>query len=78
VTSPDGRKQWSTVKSGSSYCSQSELPVTFGLGPSAGSVRLEVKWPSGRTDTVDAKAGEKVTVQEGKGRAAAVTGGARP
>jgi hypothetical protein len=77
VTTPGGRKQWSTVKSGSSYCSQSELPVTFGLGPSAGAVRLEVKWPSGRTDAVDAKAGEKVTVQEGKGRAAA-TGGTRP
>jgi enediyne biosynthesis protein E4 len=23
---------WSMVKSGSSYCSQSELPLTFGLG----------------------------------------------
>src|SRR6476469_11088184 len=28
----DGRKPWAMVKTGSSYCSQSELPLTFGLG----------------------------------------------
>ncbi len=28
-------KQWNMVRSGSSYCSQSDLALTFGLGPDA-------------------------------------------
>jgi hypothetical protein len=27
-----------------------------------------VRWPSGRTDTVDARAGERLVVGEGQGR----------
>jgi len=61
-------RQWRMVKSGSSYCSQSELPVTFGLGSAAGPVKVEVRWPSGTVDTVDARAGERITVREGEGR----------
>ena len=39
-------KQWNMVRSGSSYCSQSDLALTFGLGnDSAASV--EIDWPSG-------------------------------
>ncbi|HLH16914.1 MAG TPA: CRTAC1 family protein [Bryobacteraceae bacterium] len=45
---PDGQ-QMRTVKSGSSYLSQSELPVTFGLGPRDRAPRLVVEWPSGAT-----------------------------
>jgi enediyne biosynthesis protein E4 len=45
---PDGA-QMRTVKSGSSYLSQSELPVTFGLGPRDSAQRLTVEWPSGVT-----------------------------
>ena len=58
------------VKTGSSYCSQSELPVVFGLGaPEEGRVlRLEITWPSGQKDTIpDIKANQSITVQEGKG-----------
>src|SRR5438067_8510273 len=33
VTLADGSRQWRMVKSGSSYLSQGELPVPFGLGP---------------------------------------------
>lgn len=36
------------VKSGSSYLSQSELPVTFGLGKRKEVDRLLISWPSGR------------------------------
>ena len=37
------------VKSGSSYLSQSELAVTFGLGRRRFGPRLVVEWPSGLT-----------------------------
>ena len=38
------------VKGGSSYLSQSELPVTFGLGKRDRVDRLVIQWPSGRTE----------------------------
>lgn len=38
------------VKSGSSYLSQSELPVTFGLGPNEIVDVVVIQWPSGRTE----------------------------
>jgi hypothetical protein len=38
------------VKGGSSYLSQSELPVTFGLGKRDKIDRLVIDWPSGRTE----------------------------
>ena len=41
-------EQWRTVHSGSSYCSQSELPLTFGLGSDLMVDRMEVEWPSGK------------------------------
>ncbi|HSU59841.1 MAG TPA: CRTAC1 family protein [Bryobacteraceae bacterium] len=40
-------KQWSAVHSGSSYCSQSDLALTFGLGQDKLISLLEVDWPSG-------------------------------
>ncbi len=41
-----------TVKSGSSYLSQSELPLTFGLGGNETVDRVVVEWPSGEKQTV--------------------------
>ena len=38
------------VKGGSSYLSQSELPVTFGLGKRDKVDLLVIQWPSGRTE----------------------------
>jgi hypothetical protein len=38
------------VKGGSSYLSQSELPVTFGLGKRDKVDRLVIEWPSGRAE----------------------------
>jgi hypothetical protein len=38
------------VRSGSSYLSQSELPVTFGVGKRTEIDRLVIEWPSGRID----------------------------
>ena len=39
-----------TVKTGSSYASQSELPLTFGLGGDSSVKGIEVVWPNGRTE----------------------------
>jgi hypothetical protein len=59
---------WGVVKTGSSYCSQSELPVTFGLGKADKVLRIEVTWPSGRLDTLtDVNANQEIVIQEGKG-----------
>jgi hypothetical protein len=58
------------VRTGSSYCSQSELPLTFGLGkPEEGTtLTLEITWPSGQKDRItDVKPNQTVVVQEGKG-----------
>ncbi|HKC63137.1 MAG TPA: CRTAC1 family protein, partial [Pyrinomonadaceae bacterium] len=70
LKTPSGGKMTLVVKSGSSYCSQSELPLTFGLGksdPTKG-MTLEIVWPSGQTDTIpDVKPNQSITVQEGKG-----------
>jgi enediyne biosynthesis protein E4 len=40
-------KQWKTVHSGSSYCSQSDLALTFGLARDRVVSSLSVEWPSG-------------------------------
>jgi hypothetical protein len=40
-------KQWDVVRSGSSYCSQSDLALTFGLGADTLITRATVIWPSG-------------------------------
>jgi hypothetical protein len=65
-----GAKLFAMVKTGSSYCSQSELPLVFGLGaPEDGKpVSFEIVWPSGTKDTIsDVKPNQAVTVTEGKG-----------
>ena len=48
VTTPEGM-QSRMVKTGSSYLSQSELTLTFGLGPRDAVTRLSIEWPSGAT-----------------------------
>ncbi len=58
------------VKTGSSYLSQSELPLTFGLGkPQNGkTASMTIEWPSGKKDMIpDIKPNQFVTVQEGNG-----------
>jgi hypothetical protein len=42
--------QTRVVKTGSSYLSQSELPVTFGLGKRDTADRVVIDWPSGRVE----------------------------
>ncbi len=65
VTSPSG-KQWNMVRSGSSYCSQSDLALTFGLGRDT-SASLEVDWPSGvKQQLAKVTADQRITITEGK------------
>jgi enediyne biosynthesis protein E4 len=45
-----GTSQWRMVHGGSSYLSQSELPVTFGVGKSDKIGRVTIEWPSGRNE----------------------------
>jgi len=52
VTSESGM-QWQMVHSGSSYASQSELTLTFGLATDAQVQTLEVDWPSGALQTFE-------------------------
>ena len=55
-----------TVHSGSSYCSQSELTLTFGLGQAAEATSVEIIWPSGQHDTLNhLKANFTYTIEEG-------------
>ena len=64
VTSASGT-QWQTVHSGSSYASQSELALTFGLGADPRVSALEVQWPAGKTQTfADVGPNRVVTVDE--------------
>ena len=61
------QQQSRTVKSGSSYLSQSEMPVTFGLGIRDTVDRVVVEWPSGDKETLrNVKAG-RYRLLEGQG-----------
>jgi hypothetical protein len=64
IYTPEG-SQMQTVKSGSSYLSQSELALTFGLGARDAAQRIVVEWPSGGTqDFRDIRHG-RYTLTEG-------------
>jgi enediyne biosynthesis protein E4 len=70
VKTAGGARLSAMVKSGSSYLSQSELPLTFGLGkPTPGkTITVEVVWPSGGRDSVsNVKPNQFITIREGKG-----------
>jgi hypothetical protein len=63
-----GTSQSRLVKSGSSYLSQSELPVTFGVGTRDRIDRVVVSWPNGRTEEFrNVVTGKAYDCVEGKG-----------
>jgi hypothetical protein len=56
------------VRTGSSYLSQSELPLTFGLGAAAAAEEVQVEWPSGAKEHLEAlRAGRSYVITEGRG-----------
>jgi ASPIC and UnbV. len=70
VKTDRGMHLFEMVKSGSSYLSQSEMPLTFGLGkPEAGkTVSLDIVWPSGKKESIAGiKPNQTITLKEGSG-----------
>ena len=70
VKTSKGKTLFGMVRTGSSYCSQSEMPLTFGLGkPEEGTtLNLEITWPGNQKETIaNIKPNQFVIVQEGKG-----------
>ena len=68
VVTASGPSSWQMVKTGSSYLSQSELPLTFGLAEVPRVAKIEVKWPDGRAELLPgADANTSIVVEEGKG-----------
>lgn len=64
----DGTKQWQAVHSGSSYCSQSDLALTFGLGRNDKIDRVEIEWPNGKVEKLAGLAANQLyVVKEGSG-----------
>ena len=67
ITSASGR-QSAMVRSGSSYCSQSDRGLTFGLGKDKLVSLLEVTWPSGAKQRfANVPVNRRLVVHEGKG-----------
>jgi hypothetical protein len=66
-TTEDG-SQIDEVRSGGSYYSQNDLRVHFGLGKRDKVKTIEIRWPSGQSDTLnDVAANQFITVKEGAG-----------
>jgi len=64
----NGQTQSRFVRSGSSYLSQCELPVTFGVGEQDEVEKVVVDWPSGATqEFAKLKPGKSYQVTENKG-----------
>jgi enediyne biosynthesis protein E4 len=57
-----------TVRAGSSYQSQSDLRVHFGLNGATVAGPLEIRWPTGRIERFETiEAGQTITITEGEG-----------
>ena len=66
ITSKSGT-QTRTLKSGCSYCSQSELSLIFGIGQTPRIDMIEVNWPSGVVDRlVNVNPNQLLVVDEGE------------
>jgi len=62
-------KQADLVRTGSSFMSQNDMRVHFGLGTRRRVDQITVRWPSGLVDRVaNVPADQQVTITEGKGR----------
>jgi enediyne biosynthesis protein E4 len=63
-----GVRQQGWIRSGSSYCSASDLVAWFGMGSASSVERLTLRWPSGDVQTLtNLTADREVVVQQGRG-----------
>jgi enediyne biosynthesis protein E4 len=63
-----GITQFSEVRGGGSYLSQNDLRQHFGLGAATKMESVEIRWPSGKTETFQNVAADAIyTVVEGEG-----------
>jgi len=63
-----GVRQIAEVRAGSSYLSQNDLRLHFGLGKSAKIDSLEIRWPSGKLETLENVAVDSIyVIVEGSG-----------
>ncbi len=63
-----GMTQTEEIHSGGSYLSQNDLRVHFGLGTAQKIDSVEIRWPSGKTETLPAMAADQFySVLEGQG-----------
>ena len=64
-----GRTQIGEVRSGGSYLSHNDMRVHFGVGSSQRVDRIRIRWPNGKTETLDGmNAGRYITIREGDSR----------
>jgi enediyne biosynthesis protein E4 len=64
-----GHRYLQEVRSGSSYISNSDFRLHFGLGPVQAVDRIDVQWPSGLKESFDVSALDRmITLVEGKGK----------
>ena len=67
IVTSGGRVQAQAVLSQSSYYSHDDLRLHFGLGTADSAESIEVRWPSGRVDTLrNVRGGRVVTISEGR------------
>ena len=63
-----GVKQFNEVHGGSSYLSQNDLRLHFGLGTAKKMESVEIRWPSGKTESLENVAADAIyTIVEGSG-----------
>jgi hypothetical protein len=61
-------KQWRTIHSGSSYASQSDLALTFGIGQDPVVSSVQVEWPSGvKQKFTNVQPNQAIVIDETKG-----------
>lgn len=65
IVEAGGKKQMQTLLSQSSFISQNDFRLHFGLGEFSRTDTIRVDWPSGRTQTVSGGAADRyITIRE--------------
>jgi enediyne biosynthesis protein E4 len=60
--------QWDRVRTGGSYISGNDLRLHFGLGDHEAADTIEIRWPSGATESIEKVQSNRIlTIEEGKG-----------